>query len=194
MHLLRPFVYPLRPIAYTLRPLARSYKTWRHGRGYGVHSPLAYTLLKQALRPPGKYGWYDQEKVVRAFRSRRLRHAAAVTFRLAALTQPATAHIATTANHTQWEALLKAARSDIKLVTNPAQAAMVITDGQPQAQPLAALDVNPTWGAITVFTHFNAHARKALRPLQALVLASPRHLAIAIKRRNLPKQIINARF
>lgn len=32
---------------------------WRHTRGYGVHSPLAYRIVKECVRPDKKYGFYS---------------------------------------------------------------------------------------------------------------------------------------
>ncbi len=32
---------------------------WRHTRGYGVHSPLAYRIVKDCIRPDQKYAFYS---------------------------------------------------------------------------------------------------------------------------------------
>lgn len=45
----------------------RSYLRWRHSKGYGVHSPFAYNLVKLALRPGtayAYYGYYDIDKAL----------------------------------------------------------------------------------------------------------------------------------
>lgn len=34
------------------------YKRWRHGHGFGVHSPYAYHMVREVLRPPRSYGYY----------------------------------------------------------------------------------------------------------------------------------------
>ena len=34
-------------------------RRWRHTRGYGVHSPLAYSIVKECVRPDKKYGFYS---------------------------------------------------------------------------------------------------------------------------------------
>lgn len=39
------------------------YRRWRHTRGFGVHSPLAYNLVKFALCPGRSYGWYGYEDI-----------------------------------------------------------------------------------------------------------------------------------
>ena len=46
------------------------YKRWRHSRGYGVHSPFAYDLVKRVIRPPRGYAYYGYEDIdVAAYRS-----------------------------------------------------------------------------------------------------------------------------
>lgn len=37
------------------------YRRWRHRRGYGVHSPYAYTLIREALFPARGYAYYADE-------------------------------------------------------------------------------------------------------------------------------------
>ncbi len=34
-------------------------KRWRHTRGYGVHSPLAYRIVKDCIHPDRKYAFYS---------------------------------------------------------------------------------------------------------------------------------------
>ena len=36
-------------------------RRWRHTRGYGVHSPLAFKIVKECIRPDKKYGFYCDE-------------------------------------------------------------------------------------------------------------------------------------
>ena len=33
-------------------------RRWRHTRGYGVHSPLAFRIVKECIRPDERYGFY----------------------------------------------------------------------------------------------------------------------------------------
>ena len=33
-------------------------RRWRHTRGYGVHSPLAFRIVKECIRPDRRYGFY----------------------------------------------------------------------------------------------------------------------------------------
>lgn len=38
--------------------IADSYKRWRHGRGFGVHSPFAYRFVNDIVRTRRGYGYY----------------------------------------------------------------------------------------------------------------------------------------
>ncbi len=40
-----------------------SYRRWRHTRGYGVHSPFAYRVVRDAVRPPRGYGYYGDHDI-----------------------------------------------------------------------------------------------------------------------------------
>lgn len=44
----------------------RSYLRWRHSKGYGVHSPFAYNLVKMAVRPAAQYAYYGYYDIDRA--------------------------------------------------------------------------------------------------------------------------------
>lgn len=39
----------------------RWYKRWRHGRGFGVHSPLAYALVMDVLRKQHGYAYHAEQ-------------------------------------------------------------------------------------------------------------------------------------
>lgn len=41
--------------------LGRWYKRWRHGRGFGVHSPLAYALVSEVLRKQRGYAYRAEQ-------------------------------------------------------------------------------------------------------------------------------------
>ena len=36
------------------------YKRWRHTRGYGIHSPFAYRLVTEAIRPTRGYSYHAE--------------------------------------------------------------------------------------------------------------------------------------
>ena len=46
--------------------LSRWYKRWRHGLGFGVHSPYAYRMVREVLRPPRGYAYYAADRLPHA--------------------------------------------------------------------------------------------------------------------------------
>ncbi len=82
--------------------LTRRYRRWRHTRGFGIHSPYAYSLLTDSLRPGMRYGYYGDTDISEAVESwqmetgasgratRRLEHRCRLLLRLLAATNPAT--------------------------------------------------------------------------------------------------------
>ena len=43
--------------------IGKAYLRWRHSRGYGVHSPFAYNLVRNAIRPGHGYAWYGYHDI-----------------------------------------------------------------------------------------------------------------------------------
>lgn len=43
----------------------RTFRRLRAGKGFGVHSPFAYTFIKDVLRLPDKYGYYAYRRIDR---------------------------------------------------------------------------------------------------------------------------------
>lgn len=48
-----------------------SYRQLRHTYGFGVHSPFAYRLVKDVVRPGRGYAWYGYEDIDAAVNSRK---------------------------------------------------------------------------------------------------------------------------
>lgn len=44
------------------------YKRWRHGHGFGVHSPFAYRMVREVLRPSHDTAYYAYDDLARARR------------------------------------------------------------------------------------------------------------------------------
>lgn len=46
--------------------ISEAYKRWRHSRGFGVHSPFAYDLVKNVISPGNYayYGYWDIDKAI----------------------------------------------------------------------------------------------------------------------------------
>lgn len=62
---------------------------WRHTRGYGVHSPLAYRLVKECIRPDARYGFYSDAHTDFAYHEdRRKKKMARMIIRMLNLLRP----------------------------------------------------------------------------------------------------------
>lgn len=62
---------------------------WRHTRGYGVHSPLAYRIVKECIRPDERYGFYSDAYIDYEFRKEgKVRQNARMLIRLINLLHP----------------------------------------------------------------------------------------------------------
>lgn len=66
----------------------RYLSTLRHGRGFGVHSPLAFELISRVL--PDRPAYYADSAIRTMFRGRRQRRIARIAVRLAARFEPRT--------------------------------------------------------------------------------------------------------
>ena len=62
---------------------------WRHTRGYGVHSPVAFRIVKECIRPDRRYGLYADAYVDHEFRDdSRMRYRLRLLIRLVNLLGP----------------------------------------------------------------------------------------------------------
>lgn len=108
--------------------LARRYKRWRHGRGFGIHSPFAYDFITRTLRERMPYYAYSKldalaaEKWQGASGQRLLR----LIFRIAVRFNPATAAIVGGRNAALHIVALKSVRRDIDLHSPLADAELII--------------------------------------------------------------------
>lgn len=103
--------------------LAAKYKRWRHGRGYGVHSPLAYELITAVL--PDTPAYYADATIRAAIPDRRRQRIARIVLRLTARFQPRTV-----AADALFRPIVTLADSRIKTAAHPDLADMAVnTDG-----------------------------------------------------------------
>lgn len=71
-----------------------AYKRWRHSRGFGIHSPSAYRLIREVLRPSGRYGYYAYAALRRLASDRREFSEFCMVYRLLVDLQPASIAVA----------------------------------------------------------------------------------------------------
>lgn len=102
--------------------IAEAYKRWRHGRGFGVHSPFAYFMVKEVVRPARGYDYYGYKDIDEAWLNmqnsehrRSMRRQARILLRLAARLDIHTAFMPKAQTATPFIAALQAANSQITI-------------------------------------------------------------------------------
>ncbi|MCM1369048.1 MAG: hypothetical protein NC204_01620 [Candidatus Amulumruptor caecigallinarius] len=95
--------------------IAEKYKRWRHSRGYGVHSPFGYEIVKQVLHP-GNYAWYGYRDISNATvgSTRLTERRSRLLLRLASHLNVQSAYIPNNA-HPAYITALKCANSRVRL-------------------------------------------------------------------------------
>ena len=108
--------------------LIRSYKRWRHGRGFGVHSPFAYEFITLTLRERLPYYAYERiDAACRNLSDTTLRpDKIKLIFRVVARFSPSTVAIIGESNSKAERLAVKSARQSASIVGEPDDADMVI--------------------------------------------------------------------
>lgn len=123
--------------------IARRYKRWRHGRGFGIHSPFAFDFITHTLRERRPYYAYDNIDAIAAETRdsdlpwKRLR----LIFRIAVRYNPATVGIFGNLNIETEKKVIENLRSDVSIRTSPEDCDFAIInsdcDGLPSVKPQA---------------------------------------------------------
>lgn len=69
--------------------IGERFRRWRANRGYGIHSPLAYRIVKNVVNPPGGVMYYGEECLKSSEISGMLLNRCRLLLRLVAELQPA---------------------------------------------------------------------------------------------------------
>lgn len=123
--------------------IARRYKRWRHGRGFGIHSPFAYDFITRTLRERLPYYAYDSIDALAAdglavnLSQRRLR----LLYRIAVRFNPAVIGIFGNRNSEAEMRILRSLRSDVQIRKSPAGCPFAVinsdSDTLPEISPKA---------------------------------------------------------
>lgn len=98
---------------------SKSYKRWRHTRGYGVHSPFAFFLINEVINSRRGYSYYGEEELDNRLkdRGRKQRRFGRLIMRLAARLDVGSAFISENSDKKLFESALTAANSKIALTS-----------------------------------------------------------------------------
>lgn len=113
--------------------LARRYKRWRHGRGFGIHSPFAYDFITRTLRERMPYYAYERIDAAAHRGDGRLSSCKLrLIFRIAVRFNPSKAAVIGDANAAVVRLALKSARHNMTIVDcSDAADLYVINDDRP---------------------------------------------------------------
>lgn len=100
--------------------IAAAYKRWRHSRGYGVHSPFAYDIVRHVINPARGYAYYGYHELETASANspRAMRRAAFLLLRLTARCDVASAFISAGPSTKLFEKAVKTANSKAAVFTD----------------------------------------------------------------------------
>lgn len=168
----------LRPATAFAKYLSR----WRHGHGFGVHSPWAYRIITEVIGEQAKY--YAYPEIDALFGKRR--KTARQVFRLLLHLQPGKVPVV---GDSRWQELvakvgnLQAGNPTVAIIDNPAEC-----DALPQdAETIIFTCLGTTAGR-------NLWRRTVASLTAGMVIDSHRKIGIISFRHGLPRQTIHARF
>lgn len=122
------------------------YKRWRHSRGYGVHSPYAYRIVKEVLQSPRGYAYYGYTNLGDGLSGRERKYLRKL-LRLASYCDVGSAFIGKAKKNEAAVAALRAANSEMKIIREKGfirDARLVIVDaGETDLELLKELSDRP---------------------------------------------------
>ncbi len=154
---------------------------YRHGKGFGVHSPFAYRLITEVLRE--KLPYYDWDRV--SGRHERLLYRLACRFRPAEISAPA--HLAS---------VIMMAEPSARVGT-PDRAGMIVADCD--FDHASASDALRRGAILYIYGHHHKELVESLLPTlsdlgHGMVFDNESDIAIIVPDRKLPFQVFTARF
>lgn len=160
--------------------LQLAYSRWRHGHGFGIHSPFAYRFVTEVLRQG--YGYYAYLRLPGDARLR-------TVFRVVLALRPATVALAGCARYRRAvEEAVPHAR-----ITVPSEAAMIIVDGA--VEPDFDLGAHGKAHAIVLDYRRLASWEEYKQKLGAgMTFANGGTMAVAVALPHLPRQDFDVKF
>jgi len=159
--------------------LIRWYKSLRHSRGYGIHSPFAYRMVREVLCPPHGYAYYAE--------SRLPHHELRLIYRILVDRRPATVAVCAGSQAESLASLVRLALPSARIVSGEADMLIVhglvaVPDAAAHARLIYLNDARHPLLRTSGVTLGRGHIYR--NPVRALII---RHTA-------LPAQIFDIRF
>lgn len=177
--------------------IAKKYKCWRHGRGYGVHSPFAFDLITRTLRERLPYYAYEYiDASCRGLDNTSLSPSKIrLLFRLIVRFKPEAVAIIGELNSNAERVAVKAAYSHIPIGSDPKAATLVFVNDDCDSTLLT--DVKKE--CIYVFPDTRRGAAVSCDLLWAQVtrgmrFSNGRGMSIIVTSPSLPRQQLDVRF
>lgn len=176
----------------------RSFSTWRHGRGFGVHSPLAYDLLLNTLREPKKTGYYAYPELRSLESDKKRRRIARIVFRLVSRFSPKQIAVAgKEADVDYWTAIIRLASrrsvcGPLETVSEPDM--VIVADSTHLVSRAIRERIDVYLGYVPDFSSDGPLPSAFHKRLGPLVMDSGRGYAVAVHRHGLSPIRLKARF
>lgn len=180
--------------------LIKAYKRWRHSRGYGVHSPFAYSFVCETIKEDWPYYAYDRlDAVTRDMRPevslspRRVR----LLFRIFARFNPKRVMIAGATTNAAIEAeCLSMACPSAKITDNMAEVDIIVVNSDFRIQSLQK-DKNRNFAAVFMGKEaYRSQARRILREgvEHGISFDNGRDMSVIVADRRLSRQTVDVNF
>lgn len=100
--------------------IGESYKRWRHTRGYGVHSPFAFSMIESVVHPSPLYTMYGYEDIDNSMTGSQIPHSrrhARMLLRLASFLNVKSVYLPKDLKAAPFRTALLAANSKMKITS-----------------------------------------------------------------------------
>lgn len=168
--------------------MIEAYKRWRHTRGYGVHSPTAYTLVREVISQPYQfYGYAEIEAALAGHKhAARLERFCRLVLRLCNHLHPRTVFCSKTAPEAVRTAI-RCAVPDAVISADPSTPADLYIDTARILSPARIRRLLEADGIALLLLAIDDEADSIIRRnlLHGLLLRSARH-ALVLTRSSMP--------
>lgn len=171
---------------------------WRHSRGFGVHSPLAYRLVREVVRPDSRYGYYGYHAISRALRGvvdheGELEGRARLLLRVCATLRPGSVSLPPHAPRCL-RAAVAAAEPRALLTTEPAKARLAVEWTQGRTPDVIARHMAAPGAMLLCFGHVGPVAEMLPGVMAEGLVLHSHTVLLAVQRDRMPLVVHTVNF